>query len=213
MGEHWTEEELIYSCYLYLNKDLTSQQKFSLALTVMGRNRNQMNFRFGNIKTLDKGEGGFSKGGESLRKVWEQFKSDPEGMMKKARYLEEHDLIKNPSVSDLEEADMIKLPPGEYIERKTKQRVHQKELREKMLQICEGKCCLTGISEPTMLITSHIKRWSDGDGEERTDLKNVLCLNAFHDSLFNSYRMTIDEDMNVIYDPELEKTIPKEIYD
>ena len=78
-----------------------------------------MNFRFGNIKTLDKGEGGFSKGGESLRKVWEQFKSDPEGMMKKARYLEEHDLIKNPSVSDLEEADMIKLPPGEYIERKT----------------------------------------------------------------------------------------------
>ncbi len=91
-------------------------------------------------------------------------------------------------------------------------RVHQDELRKATLKFAGNKCCVTGITDPSFLIASHIKPWSVCSPNEMTDVHNALCLNVFHDKLFDGYRMTVNESMELIYDPKLKESIPEDLF-
>ena len=74
-------------------------------------------------------------------------------------------------------------------------RQYQDLLRDILLKI-RGKCELSEIDDPCLLVTSHIKPWCDcGDNaEERLDFENVLLLSANWDALFDKKYISFDPE-------------------
>lgn len=74
-------------------------------------------------------------------------------------------------------------------------RQYQDLLRDILLKV-RGKCELSEIDDPCLLVTSHIKPWCDcGDNaEERLDFENVLLLSANWDALFDKKYISFDPE-------------------
>lgn len=85
-----------------------------------------------------------------------------------------------------------------------KRRVGQQFFRASVLSSYDNKCCVTGISIPSLLIASHIKPWKDSDDiTEKTNPKNGLCLNALHDKAFDNGLITIDKEYKIVVSSKL----------
>ena len=110
------------------------------------------------------------------------------------------------------EEEIINMPLGRYKETQMRQRVGQNFFRKTVLNIYSNRCCITGMSEPSLLIASHIKPWNVSDEKtERTNPRNGLCLNAFHDKAFDKGLITINKSYEVIISSKLKKADMDEI--
>jgi len=96
---------------------------------------------------------------------------------------------------------MMKENDGKDIFRTIKTRQGQYKLRKMLLQNYQSKCALCNISHPKLLITSHIKTWSDSSREERIDSRNGILLCVIHDTLFENGFISLDDDYNVLFSP------------
>lgn len=56
---------------------------------------------------------------------------------------------------------------------------------------------MSGVSEPRLLIASHIVPWSK-DKANRLNPSNGLCLSALHDKAFDKGMLTLDDDFRVV---------------
>lgn len=210
----WSDEELIVACYIY-NSDCSYSEKVRNALMYLGRNEASIKFRFGNFDNFKKGTGGFGNGGAHARRIWDLYTDDPEKMIASAKRIIQDGIVGCQSNSDSESiimAGSLDIEKGSYREYNRKYRVNQNRLRDATLLCSHDTCCVTGINDPSILVASHIKPWSVCTPDEMTDVHNALCLNTFHDKLFDRYRMTINESMEIIYDPKLEEHIPDKLY-
>ena len=61
----------------------------------------------------------------------------------------------------------------------------QERFRADLLQYWQGRCALTGIDRPELLIASHIKPWHVSSNAERVDPFNGLLLTVHVDALFD----------------------------
>lgn len=210
----WSDEELIVACYIY-NSDWSYSEKIRKALMHLGRNESSIKFRFGNFDNYRKGSGGFGNGGPHARKIWDEYSENPIKMAQLAEQIIEKGVVGCQSNTDSELAVMTgsaDIEEGSYREYVTKYRVNQDKLRSATLLYSNNACCVTGINDSSILIASHIKPWSVCTPAEMTDVHNALCLNIFHDKLFDKYRMTVNESLEIIYDPKLEDSIPDKLY-
>lgn len=111
---------------------------------------------------------------------------------------------------DAGEVDSTEVAPEEnaeqYIGRtKTTQvnvRIGQLFFRKAVLSAYDNTCCITGLSEPRLLIASHIIPWKD-DENNRLNPSNGLCLSALHDKAFDIGLISLDADFRVIVSPAL----------
>lgn len=91
-------------------------------------------------------------------------------------------------------------------------RVGQSQLRELLLSRF-GACVITGISEPELLVASHIKPWGECDNipTERLNENNVLLLSAALDKLFDAHYISFDcKDGKMLVSPLItEETLNK----
>ena len=78
----------------------------------------------------------------------------------------------------------------------TRARIGQTFFRDALLSAYRGRCCITGLATPELLIASHIVPWRT-DQANRVNPRNGLLLSALHDSAFDSGLITIAEDMTV----------------
>lgn len=101
---------------------------------------------------------------------------------KKARIIRTTDEILN-NISKLDETERSAL---------TKQRIGQGYFKELLLNKYGCKCALCSISTESMLIASHIKRWTDCNNSEKLDEANGLLLCAHHDALFDKHLISFD---------------------
>ena len=83
-----------------------------------------------------------------------------------------------------------------------KVRITQNQFRKWILQIYSGKCCVTGLSVPTILRASHIVAWSE-DVQNRMNPSNGLCLSATYDAAFDRHLISFDDDYRMILSPSL----------
>ena len=98
------------------------------------------------------------------------------------------------------------IPVGEDRERWIKQRIGQYFFRLSVLSAYSNRCCITGLSLPEMLISSHIKPWRVSNAQtERTNPSNGLCLNALHDKAFDRGLITIDQNYYIVVSDKLRK--------
>ena len=79
----------------------------------------------------------------------------------------------------------------------TEQRIKQSFFRRAVLSSYRGRCCMSGLSEPRLLIASHIVPWSR-DKTNRLNPSNGLCLSALHDRAFDKGLLTVDDHFRIV---------------
>lgn len=70
-----------------------------------------------------------------------------------------------------------------------------------------GKCAVTGVTEPTMLLASHIKPWSMSTNTERLDRFNGLLLIPNLDSAFDKGHITFDDTGLIIISSDFTESV------
>ncbi len=71
-------------------------------------------------------------------------------------------------------------------------RLGQGQFRIDLLDAFGGTCPVLGITNPELLVASHIKPWSACTNQERVDLENGILLSALIDRLFDRGLITFD---------------------
>ena len=96
------------------------------------------------------------------------------------------------------------VPRTTEVERLVVQRVGQDIFREALLEYWEGRCPLTGISDPSLLRASHIVPWADCDDDsQRLDVHNGLLLSALWDAAFDGGRVSFADTGELLIHPRL----------
>lgn len=63
---------------------------------------------------------------------------------------------------------------------------------------------MSGLSEPRLLVASHIVPWS-ADRANRLNPSNGLCLSALHDKAFDRGLITLTDDLRIVVSKDLRK--------
>ena len=82
------------------------------------------------------------------------------------------------------------LPRTTEAERLVIQRIGQDVFRDALMDYWDGRCPLTGITDPALLRASHIVPWADCSDEQRLDVHNGLLLSALWDAAFDEGLVT-----------------------
>lgn len=91
-------------------------------------------------------------------------------------------------------------PRSTVAERMVVQRVGQNIFREALLKYWNGRCPLTGITEPALLRASHIVPWAECESDAlRLDVHNGLLLSALWDAAFDAGLVSFDDGGFPIY--------------
>ncbi|MBZ4372328.1 HNH endonuclease [Corallococcus sp. AS-1-6] len=86
------------------------------------------------------------------------------------------------------------LPQTTEVERLTVQRVGQDLFREGLLRYWEGRCAVTGLSEPELLRASHIRPWAKCEtAQERLNVFNGILLAVHLDAAFDRGFITFED--------------------
>jgi hypothetical protein len=105
------------------------------------------------------------------------------------------------------EAQVRDLPRSTEIERLAVQRVGQNIFRDRLLDYWQGRCPLTGITDPGLLRASHIKPWARCESDaERLNVHNGLLLSALWDAAFDRGLVTFENDGSPRFSPNLSPT-------
>lgn len=72
-------------------------------------------------------------------------------------------------------------------------RVGQGLFRKALFQKYNGRCIITGVDHPKLLVASHIKPWAVSSNQERLSVDNGLLLSATYDRLFDSGLITFNK--------------------
>lgn len=97
-----------------------------------------------------------------------------------------------------------KLPKTTEAERLVVQRIGQDIFRASLMDYWQGRCPLTGISDPALLRASHIVPWSEcADDAQRLDVHNGLLLSALWDAAFDRALVTFDDNGKPEFSPKL----------
>ena len=130
------------------------------------------------------------------RLIWEEFNENPGKILVESQFLagdindEEIDReILSGQIAD-EDTEVV-----------TTARIGQKIFRDTILAAYEEKCCITEISEPKLLIASHIIPWREK--VERLNPRNGLCLNALHDKAYDCGLISVRPDFRVVVSEHL----------
>lgn len=104
------------------------------------------------------------------------------------------------------------LPRATEAERLVVQRIGQDIFRERLMDYWQGRCPLTGISDPALLRASHIIPWADCESDaERLDVHNGLLLSALWDAAFDQALVTFDEQGKPEFSTNLSKQARDEL--
>lgn len=85
-----------------------------------------------------------------------------------------------------------------------KARQGQHKLRKVLLQNYNSTCAMCNINTPKLLVTSHIKPWSESSADERINPSNAILLCKLHDSLFEHGFISLTDEYDILYSPSFD---------
>lgn len=204
---NWSKEETIIALYLYcqipFSKISKSNPNIIKYANLIDRTPSALALKMCNLASVDPTlrQNGMNHSSKLDYAVFDEFYDNWDALVQQAyvilRKLNQTELFENYSKS---------IPLGSDKSAVVKQRIGQDFFRRSVLASYNMSCCITGLSNSKLLIASHIKPWSKSTNEEKTNPCNGLCLNSFHDSLFDKGYMSLDEDFKIILSSELRKT-------
>jgi hypothetical protein len=96
------------------------------------------------------------------------------------------------------------VPRSTEAERLVIQRVGQDIFRQALMKYWNGRCPLTGITDPALLRASHIVPWSDCETDaQRLNVYNGLLLSALWDAAFDAGLVSFDDEGHPLCSPAL----------
>lgn len=199
--DKWTREEEIIVLNLYCKIPFKSSSKNNPEVikiaNLIGRTPSAVNMKIGNFGSFDnrlkeQGIVGLSNASKLDKEIFYEFNGKWDELAYESKKL----IAKYNGEQILDNYKDI--PNGYEKETLIKQRVHQQFFRQAVLASYNGACCITGLSNPELLVASHIKPWKDSTSNEKTDPKNGLCLNSLHDKAFDRGFITISDKYEII---------------
>ena len=206
-GKKWTREETILAFDLYCRTPFgkiskSNKDVIELAKTI-DRTPSAVNFKMANLAHYDpdlaaRNIKGMSNASKLDKEIVEELYGDWEELSYQAEKILSN--FKHIDIETLHPELFIEhFPKGSDIKRETKIRVGQYFFRKAVLASYDQTCCITGTKWPEVLVASHIKPWKNSDEKtERTNPRNGLCLNAFHDKAFDRGFITIDKQYRIV---------------
>lgn len=219
----WSKEQVKLAFHLYCQipfGKIDSRNKEIIALAkVIDRTPSAIAMKMLNIASLDPaitstGRVGLGNASALDREVWEEFRADWEGLAVESQLLRQRLDKEMPQDFEVDNESLIPEDfTGETRQVITTQRIKQHFFRRAVLSSYRGRCCMSGLSEPKLLIASHIVPWSK-DKKNRLNPSNGLCLSAIHDKAFDKGFITLNDDFTIIISEQLKKradTFVKEV--
>ncbi len=213
-ANRWTKEQLKLVFHLYCQLPfgkLHSRNSEIIELAkLIGRTPSAVAMKLVNFASLDpaiteSGRKGLEGASKLDREIWDEFHADWEKLAVESELLR-RSLDANALIADEADEQLISEDfTGETRKVVTEQRIKQTFFRRAVLSSYRGRCCMSGLSEPRLLIASHIVPWSK-DKANRLNPSNGLCLSAIHDRAFDKGIITIAADMRIVVSEELKRT-------
>ena len=214
----WKKEQVKLAFHLYCQLPYGRIHKRNaeiIALAqVIGRTPDAVAMKMLNIASIDPaltstGRAGLGNVSALDRAVWDEFHADWDRLAVECQLLREQ--LDNHAVSELElelefenDAHLPDDFTGETRQVLTTQRIKQNFFRRAVLSSYRGRCCMSGLSDPQLLIASHIVPWSS-DKANRLNPSNGLCLSAIHDRAFDKGLISLTDDGRVMLSDEIRK--------
>ena len=196
----WTREELILAFNLYCKIpfgkiDKNTSHVIELA-KLIERTPSAVSWKLVNFASLDpqlqaRGIKGAANRSKKDEEIWNEFFENWDDLA-----FESEKLLARYQDQKLETSDELKIKDGKERERKVKTRVNQNFFRAMMLTSYNGRCCITNLQNPDLLIAAHIIPWAK-DKTNRLNPKNGLLLNALHDKAYEHGHIAIDEEYKI----------------
>lgn len=212
-GRPWTRDELIIAMNLYCKLPfglLHARNADVMALArLLGRTPSSVAMKLCNLASFDplhqeRGIKGLSGASSKDREVWNQFANDWDTLAYESeKLIAERRGMSIEEAADIRESELPRA--GKERERMVRQRVNQSFFRSAVLAAYEGRCCMTGIAMPELLVASHVIPWAIHEAA-RVNPQNGLCLNAFHDRAFDRGLITLTEEWKIQVAPRLLKS-------
>ena|ERR1700747_3754625 len=207
---NWNREELIAAFNLYCKTPFGRIHISNPAIVelarLLGRTPSAVSWKLANFARLDpslkkRNIAGAAHGARAELEIWNEFNGNWEKLAFESERLMEQKKGLKPGMDA-----SIELPEGFTRETIIRARVNQAFFRAAVLAAYDGRCCITGLSIPELLIASHIVPWSV-DVKNRTNPRNGFCLNALHDRAFDSGLITVTTALQVKISPRLKKHV------
>lgn len=218
-GKDWSREETLAAFFLYLRLPANRMDDKDPAVIALaeglGRTPNSVALKLANLKSKDPNRTGkgLANASKQDRLVWEDYIEDGDALFDQAleQYLKSVKPKEAKPIEYVGTVGVIKIPEGKDVVVTTTKRVHQDYFRKLLLELYGGRCCVTGLQIPQLLVASHIKPWRDSDPlTERINLENGLLLNSLHDKAFDCGLITLSDDYEIILSRKLEARLPKD---
>ena len=204
----WTREEEIIVFNLYckipFQKSSKNHPDVIRIANLIGRSPSAVNMKIGNFGSFDEtlkkqGIVGLTNSSKLDEEIWNEFNGRWDELA-----FESERLIAELQGGKIEEQSVDNIiPPGMIRECTIKQRVNQIFFRKAVLTSYRFACCITGLSNSSLLIASHIKPWKLSDETEKTNPCNGLCLNSLHDRAFDQGFITVTPDYKIYISDEI----------
>lgn len=216
----WTRDELILAFNLYLKLPFGKMHSRTPGIihlaNIIGRTPDSVAIRLTNFAHVDpyhqqRGVKGMSGGRKQVEPIWNEFINDKDKLVFESEKIlaeKENMTIETKFSEILYDTKDLK---GENKIREVKTRVNQNFFRQVVIANYSGKCAITGIDIPDLLIASHIIPWSKNE-EERLNPENGICFSALYDKAFDKGYIAITEKYEVLISSALKKKEKEDYY-
>ena len=216
----WTREELILALNLYLKLPFGKLHSRTLEVihlaNLINRTPSSIAMRLVNFASVDpyhqnRGISGLSGGKKQVEPIWEEFIDNKDDLIfESERILArlEKNSIETKFANEL--SDITHLTGKSKI-REVKTRVNQSVFRQIVIANYSGKCAISGIDIPGLLVASHIIPWSKNE-KERLNPENGICLSSLYDKAFDIGLIGLNTDYKILISNDLKKNISKDYY-
>lgn len=216
----WTRDELILAFNLYwklpFGKMHSRTPEIIQLASIIGRTADAVAIRLTNFAHVDpyhqqRGVSGMSGGRKQVEPIWNEFFNDKEKLIfESERILAEKEnlTLETKFAEILYDTNKLK---GETKIREVKTRVNQNFFRQVVLVNYSGKCAISGIDIPDLLVASHIIPWSKNE-EERLNPENGICLSPLYDRAFDKGYIGINDKFEILISASLKKKEKENYY-
>lgn len=209
-NKKWSREETLIAFNLFCKTSigeikLGNPEIIALAAK-LGRSPGSVRAKMFNFASFDpiqraKGRVGLPHASKTDQLIWKEFNENPEKVLLESRLL----------AGGINDEEIVKGIYGQIADEDTEviatARIGQKIFRDTILAAYGEKCCITGVSEPKLLIASHIIPWREK--VERLNPRNGLCLNALHDKAYDCGLISVRPDFRVVVSEHLREAAEK----
>ena len=217
----WSRDEMMLVLNLYFKLPFGRMHRGAPEVVrlakLIGRTPSAIALRLVNFAAYDpvlarRGISGMKNGGKACEEFWNEYANDREQVLFESERLLAQ--LEGTTIERKFEKDIADIPQGvvgETRTREVKTRVNQRLFRQIVLANYDGRCALTGIDIPELLVASHVIPWAKNE-RERLNPANGICLSSLYDKAFDTGLIGFADDASVMLSPRLKKNVGKDYF-